>query len=238
MKSYQFVEDYITYTDHNFINMHRPGTHVHWRVRKQPVYRLLDNKQWLDNFFTNGELALSCLSKFRNYPDEIRGDKEEGDAMIWFENENGDTSAFKYESGLNSYVLCTTLELSDKVIKDFNAVGAIKIHNPTYFAAEIMQAIVGCQQGIEGQCIYDDSRVYRGYSDKMKEILSSDNYLSHPLLRNELMNAACERELFLKLKKYESQNEYRMFWIVDQPVDSNLFIKCPEAIRFCERIDF
>jgi hypothetical protein len=232
------MEDYITYTDHIFKNITDPEVLVNWRVRKQPAYRLLDKKQWLDNFFSDGEIVLSCLSKFRNYPDEIRGDKEEGDAMIWFENDRGDTHAFKYESGLNSYILCTTLELTDKVIKDFNAVGAIKIHNPTYFAAEIMQALAGCQHGIEGQCVYDDSRVYRGYSDKMKEILSSDNYLNHPSLRNELMNAACERELFLKLKKYESQNEYRMFWIVDQPVDSNLVIKCPEAIRFCERIDF
>jgi len=218
--------------------MRRPETQVHWRVRKKPVYRLLDNKQWLDNFFTDGELALSCLSKFRNYPDEIRGDREEGDAMIWFENDKGDTHAFKYESGLNSYVLCTTLELSDKVIKDFNAVGAIKIHNPTYFAAEIMQTIPDCQQGLEGDCIYDDSRVYQGYSDKMKAILSSNNYLRHPALIQELITAACERELFLKLKKYENQNEFRMLWIVDQEVGANLIIKCPNALRFCERIDF
>lgn len=232
------MEDYITYTDHIFNNIRYPETFVNWRVRKQPVYRLLDNKQWLDNFFSEGEIALSCFSKFRNYADEIRGDKEEGDAMIWFENDKGDTHAFKYESGMNSYILCTTLELNDEVIKDFNAVGAIKIHNPTYFGAEVMQAIPGSQQGIEGKCVYDDSRVYRGYSDKMREILSEANYLKHPSLYNELILAASERELFLKLKKYESQNEFRMLWFVDQPVNSNLFIKCPEAIRFCERIDF
>jgi hypothetical protein len=198
----------------------------------------LDNKQWLDNFFNDGEIALSCFSKFRNYADEIRGDKEEGDAMIWFENEKGDIHDFKYESGMNSYILCTTLELNDRVIRDFNAVGAIKIHNSTYFGAEIMQVIPACEQGIEGTCVYDDSRVYRGYSDRMKEILASDDYVNQPSFRNELMNAACERELFLKLKKYESQNEFRLLWFVDQPVASNLVVKCPGAIRFCERIDF
>jgi len=232
------MQDYITYTDHSFINTQHHGKQVNWRVKKQPVYRLLDNKQWLDNFFNTGELALSCFSKFRNYSDEIRGDKEEGDAMIWFENAKGDTHAFKYESGMNSYILCTTMELTEQVIKDFNAVGAIKIHNPTYFGAEVMQVIPGAQQGIEGKCIYDDSRVYRGYSDKMKALLSSGNYLDHPSLRDELMMAAGERELFLKLKKYESQDEYRMLWFVDSSVDSNLFVKCPGAIRFCERIDF
>jgi hypothetical protein len=230
--------DYITYTDHVYQNSFNPKASVNWRVRKQPVYRLLDNKQWLDNFFSNGELALSCISKFRGYGDEVRGDEEEGDAMIWFENENGDTHAFRYESGLNSYILCTTLELSDRVIADFGAVGAIKIHNPTYFAMEVGQSISGFQQGIEGQCIYVESRVYRGYSDKMKEVLRTDNYLSNPLLRDEIMTVACERELFIKFKKYESQREYRMIWFVDHSPNSNLFIKSLGALRFCERIDF
>lgn len=232
------MQDYINYTDHLFQNISDPTIAVNWRVRKRPVYRLMDDKQWLDNFFAHGELALSCLSKFRSYPDEVRGDKDEGDAMIWFENDKGDTHAFKYESGLNAYVFCTTLELNDQVAMDFNAVGAIKIHNPTYFGAEVMKSIPGCEQGIEGDCIYDDSRVYKGYSDKMKALLSTNNFLQNPALAQELMNAACERELFLKLKKYEAQKEFRMLWFTDQKVDSNIIIKCPDAVRFCERIDF
>lgn len=232
------MQDYITYTDHLFQNLDDPNIYANWRVRKRPVYRLMDNKQWLDNFFNEGDLALSCLSKFRSYADEIRGDKDEGDAMIWFENDKGDTHAFKYESGLNTYVFCTTLELNERVIGDFNAVGAIKIHNPTYFGAEVMKAIPGCDQGIEGECIYDDSRVYKGYSDKMKAMLGTENFLQNPALAQELMNAACERELFLKLKKYEVQQEFRMIWFTDQPVDSNIIVKCPDAVRFCERLDF
>jgi hypothetical protein len=38
---------------------------------------------------------------------------EEEDAVIWFENQTGDAHAVKYQSGMNSYILRTTLELSD-----------------------------------------------------------------------------------------------------------------------------
>lgn len=231
------MKEYITYTDHIFQNIKSPEQIVNWRVRKEPIYRLLDNRQWLDNFFSSGELALSCFSKFKNYPDEIRGDRNEGNAMIWFDDADGNTFAYKYESGMNSYILCTTLELTPEVIKDFNAVGAIKIHNPTYFGAEITKVIPGCLQGVEGKCAYEDSRVYKGFSTKINSILNSKNYID-PLLKNELINATNEKELFLKLDKYKSQNEYRMLWFVENPVENTLFVKCPDAIRFCERINF
>lgn len=114
----------------------------------------MDDKRWIDNFFEKGELQLSCFNKFRHYPNEIQGDAREGDAMCWFDDGNGNTHAFKYEAGLNSYVLSTTETLTDKVISDFKAVGAIKITNPTNFGMEISKRISFCNAGLEGRCNY------------------------------------------------------------------------------------
>lgn len=54
----------------------------------------------------------------------------------------------------------------------------------------------------------------------------------------ELAKATFERELFLKKDTYQYQNEYRMLWFVPDKIDASIIIKCPEAIRHCERIDF
>jgi len=232
------MREFINYTDNHYLNADDPINDFAWRDRKQPVYRLLDNKKWLDDFFERGELALSCFLKFIHYPDEIRGDKEEGDAMVWFENTKGDTIAVKYQTGENCYVLCTTMTLNDKIISDFNAVGAIKIHNYTFFGLEVMRAIKNCYQGISGRCNYKSSRVFNSSSEYMKTIIDRGDHANNAEFYDELLRITSEYELFLKLKKYEYQDEFRLIWFSNLKVNESIIIKCPEALRHCERIDF
>ena len=120
-----------------YYNEHSFHSQMNWRVKNNPVYRLLDNKQWLDNFFEKGELLLSCFSKFRLYPNEIQGDKREGDGFCYYEDFDGSTKGFKYEGGMNSFIMSTTEKITEKIITDFQAVGAIKILNTTNFALKI-----------------------------------------------------------------------------------------------------
>ena len=54
-------------------------------------------------------------------------------------------------------------------------------------------------------------------------------------LINEVSN---NDEAFIKLKKYSDQNEYRLVWFTGKNPTDHIIIKCPEAIQFCERIEF
>lgn len=222
-----------------YYNEHTLHSQMNWRVKSNPVYRLLDNKQWLDNFFQKGELLLSCFSRFRLYPNEIQGDKREGDGFCYYEDYDGTTRGFKYESGMNSYIMSTTEKISEKIITDFNAVGAIKILNITNFAIEISKRISFCYSGLEGRCNYSDSRVFRiNDSKKIAELFKERNFEVDQEFAYELQTMTKEYELFQKAKSYEDQSEYRLIWFTKDPVTSSLNILCPEAIEYCERIDF
>ena len=122
-------------TSHSF-NFNRT-----WFVRHNPVFRLLDNKVYLDNFFSKGELLLSCFTKFKEYPNEIQGDKSEGQAMLFAKTTQDKSIGLYFNSASNAYILSTTKSLDNKVIQDFKAVGAIKIKNPTAFAVEVSNRI-------------------------------------------------------------------------------------------------
>lgn len=220
-----------------YYNEHVYHSQMNWRIKSNPVYRLLDNKQWLNNFFEKGELLLSSFSKFKLYPNEIQGDKREGDGMCYFEDSNGTTHAFQYEAGMNSFILSATEKIIEKIIKDFQAVGAIKILNTSLFALEISKKISYCYSGLEGRCNYSDSRVFKiNDNKKIAEMFAVKDYKVDQEFGYELQLLTKEYELFLKAKSYEDQNEYRLIWFTKEMVTSSLTIICPEAVEYCERI--
>ena len=203
------------------------------------AFRLLNNKRWLDDFFNYGEIQLSNFNKFRRYPNEIQGDKREGNALCWFEDLEGNTKGIKYESGLNSYVLSTTEIVTEKIVSDFMAVGAIKISDTALFANEISKHIQSCFTGMEGKCRYADSRVFQLKDQaKLVELLKKENGIYTQEFIEEFQLQTAAHELFLKETKYQYQNEYRFIWFTSQPIENTLRIRCPEAIQYCERVDF
>jgi hypothetical protein len=54
-------------------------------------------------------------------------------------------------------------------------------------------------------------------------------------LLNELSD---NDELFIKEMHYRDEDEYRIIWFTGSNVKDSLLVQCPEAIQFCERIDF
>lgn len=212
---------------------------LNWKVKNYPVYRLLDNTKWIDNFFDSGEIQLSCFAKFRKYPNEIQGDPAEGSALCYFEDDERNTIGFQYESGLSSYILSTTEVLSDKIIEDFQAVGAIKILDTTNFALELSKKIAYCFSGLEGRCQYEKGRSFPLKDMKtIARLYKLKNGKYDDEFRSLLQSMVNEYELFLKTKKYEYQNEYRFTWHTSIELASSINIKCPEARSFCERIIF
>ncbi|MBI3236073.1 MAG: hypothetical protein HYZ42_18895, partial [Bacteroidetes bacterium] len=103
---------------------------IDWRIKTSPVFRILDDQQWMENFFEKGEIQVSSFNLFRNYKGEMNGDSSEGSSTIVFEDKNGSTHLFPYDSGLNAYILSTTKELNKRVIEDFKGTCAIKINHP------------------------------------------------------------------------------------------------------------
>src|SRR6476661_3312098 len=203
-----------------YFTLHSFNENIQWKVKRDPICRLLDKKEWLDNFFNNGEIFISCFNQFRGYENEIQGDANEGEALCWFEDDKGNTHGLQYEAGLNSFILSTTTELTEQSKADFRAVGAIKIVNPTAFALALARKLPFCTSGTEGKCNYQEGRVFKLKNyEKLAELIKKPEYFLNPDFQLELLTLTQEFELFLKKKKYESQNEYRLVWFTAKKQD-------------------
>ena len=62
--------------------------------------------------------------------------------------------------------------------------------------------------------------------------------LQNPHIVEKFQKITRGQEIFLKLKKYEHQQEYRFVWFSKVLVRKSMLINCPEAIQFCEKIIF
>ncbi|MDD3740592.1 MAG: hypothetical protein PHH30_05060 [Bacteroidales bacterium] len=212
---------------------------IQWLIRREPIYRLLDNNIWIENFFNNGELMLSCYNNFRKNPDEMQGDKSEGTFMITGKDCKKNHHVILGDSGLNSFVMSTTNLITDQVIRDFNAKCAIKIINPSFFAMEIARKLPFVQSGVEGKCIYVDFK-----SISLENEIEEYEFFNGGEIQNDLKTSiemqklTKGNEMFLKSNKYSHQNEYRLIWFSVMEIKESILIKCPEAIPFCEKIIF
>lgn len=210
---------------------------ITWGYRVNPIYRILSSEKYLDDFFENGSLFISCFKNFKNYKDEMQGDSSEGDALVGGFNENGDGNFIVYEGGVNAFVLCATNILTDEVKNDFNGIGAIKINNPTLFAMEIARKLPFVSTGIEGDCIYDDSKAHILKEEKNK-IFQTINFKNPLEIQQKVSQITTGIEVFTKYKKYEHQQEHRLLWFSERPIESGIIVNCPEAIEYCEKIVF
>ena len=212
---------------------------VAWNVKREPIYRIFDNVKWMENFFETGELMLSCFDKFKNYEDEMKGDKDEGHGIVGGMDEKGNMSSYIYESGLNAFVMSTTTTLTDEVKSDFNGKCAIKINNPTLFGLEVSKKLPFVDSGLEGHCNYVESRVHFLDSEiENNRILHSLDFENDPNARALFQQITLGMELFLKHKKYKHQQEYRLIWFSKPTVKESIVVKCPEATEFCQKLYF
>ena len=92
------------------------------------------------------------------------------------------------------------------------------------------------ESGVEGFCNYKSSRVefLQGEEGKILNSLDFNVHSSH-IIFEEITKGI---ELFLKLDKYEYQNEYRLVWFSNEEIKNSIIVRCPEAVKFCEKIIF
>lgn len=211
---------------------------VDWNIKTFPVYRILDNMQWMKNFFENGEIQVSCFEVFRNYKDEMQGDDSEGTGTIVF-NSSKSTHVFPYDSGLNAYILSTTKNLNDRVIKDFKGACAIKINHPTLFGMELAKKLPFVSAGLEGSCDYVASKIkFLAQHVDTDYLLKFLKEKKHPELNHAFKELTMGMDLFAKFLKYKHQSEYRLVWFGREKISSNYIAYCPELIDYCEPIEF
>lgn len=212
-----------------------------WHIVTPVLFRYLDQK-FINEFFESGRLRLSSFRAFSEYKDEQRFDPNEGQNIL---NGTGNGIAFraKVHHGISSLIFCTSTIEDDQLMKDFNTDGYFKIKDSTNFGISISNKIPGFLSGLEGPCIYASERIINRKIDlknqdiiKLKELKEKKG----PEYKEEilkLINKIGETDVyFIKLNKYSGQNEYRFIWNVQSFNEDAMFIECPEAIQFCEKV--
>ncbi|MBL7952427.1 MAG: hypothetical protein JNM62_11990 [Flavobacteriales bacterium] len=209
-----------------------------WNVKVDAVYRILDNKRYLNQFFADGSILVSTLERMKKYDNEMRGDPGEGTGILGTLDIKGPSHLYLYDTTTNAYVLCTTSVLSEAVIKDFKGVGAIKINDPTHFGLCIAARLPEVLSGCEGHCDYvehrNDMLDPNSPASRSLSTAPSDEYKS---LQQEFRSMTPGTEGFRKLMKHAHQREYRFLWFTSRVQHEARIIRCPEAIEHCTRID-
>jgi hypothetical protein len=210
------------------------------------VYRYMD-KKYVDMFFDKGILRISSFKKFREYPDEVRGDKNEGGGSV---TGVSDKSGFQFhvisQTGNDAYMLCGSIIESDNVKKTFNTDTCFRISKPLEFSVAISNSIVGFKQAFQGYCNYRDHRIIEkliGGLDMQDFTGPEGTIIIGGQKGNQRINEIIGNGIdlmFLKEKKYQEQFEYRFVWTVNTQFYSMhdyIDIECKEAIQYCERLE-
>lgn len=208
-----------------------------WTIVIPKVYRYMDQK-YIDEFFETGILRLSTFHTFAQHKDEQRHDPKEGFNILFGLGDNSTIVAVT-RHGSNSLIFCTSTIEDDQLMQSFNTNGYFKINKSIDFAVAIAEKIPGCKGGLQGPCIYADRRsIERRFSEPDEIVARLQEEGKKPELQETLATASRiggSDTFFTKLKKFKSQIEYRFIWHVPEAKDP-VFVECPEALEFCEKV--
>lgn len=209
-----------------------------WNVCTPVVYRYMEQK-FIDEFFSSGRLLLSSFQQFAKHTDEQRKDSHEGANILTGLGANHTISAVT-QHGHRSLIFCTSTRADEELMRDFGADGYFRIKDSTQFGAAVASCLVGFQSGLEGFCIYKDSRIIERDIGKFSLDDLKDNPHDQNLSMDRVFAATAQiggPDVYLvKLRKFSAQNEYRFVWDVPYDVAETVFVECPEAVKFCEKV--
>lgn len=203
------------------------------------VYRFLE-KQWVDLFFKEGKLRLSSFRKFRKHTDEQRGDKSEGNSIL-IGTGNDKTIYSVISTGIDAFVLSTSLMYNKDLYSDFMVDSCFVIERPIEFMQEISKHIPDFKGINFGPCIYKpESLIKRQLPDfDLKSLQSDDDPTKNDL--NKIFTTSNQISgndvLFKKSLKHAHQHEYRILWHSEQnDLPDYIDIVAPNSIQFCREI--
>jgi hypothetical protein len=209
------------------------------------LYKYMD-EEFIDLFFNKGILRISSFKKFREYPDEIRGDKREGSGAFNTKTKEGSQFLLMTDVGRSEYMFSTSLILDDSIKTQFKTNSCFKIIKPLEFSAAITNSLAGSTQAFLGFCNYQDNRILQKQIDDFSINEFTDDkgnfIIGGPKMNqrtNEIIGNGIDL-LYLKENKYQSQAEFRFVWSINTKYFSmyeHLDIECKEAVDFCEKVD-
>jgi hypothetical protein len=212
-------------------------------VKLPAVFRYMDS-QYIDDFFAHGKIRISSFKRFRDYPDEVRGDKSEGQGSISGMGRDGFTFHVMTGAGANGYMMSTSLEESTAIMTEFEVDSYFMIADPLGFVTAIANALPGFQEAFLGFCNYQTYRIVHKALEEMTigDFTGEDGNLimMHPKMNErigQLVGNGIDL-LYLKEKKHQTQAEFRFVWRIDGShfeVSDYMDIVCKEAIQYCRR---
>lgn len=176
------------------------------------VYRYLE-KEWIDLFFSEGRLRLSSFNRFRKHADEQRGDKGEGNNILIGTGKEK-TIYTVVNTGIDAFVLSTSLLYNQSLYNDFEVDGCFVIERPFEFMQEISKQIPEYKGINFGPCIYKPEKmIKRQLPDfDLESLKSEDDPTKNDL--NKIFSTSNSvggnDALFRKTLKHAPQHEYRI----------------------------
>lgn len=204
------------------------------------LYKYL-NQEYIDNFFLTGEIKLGTFNAFKHIEDNNRADYQEGtnEYKVWNKNRSFSWT-LRRSTGDHNFIFCTSTSNDFETIgkNRFGCNGYFKITNSLGFAYEIAKVIKGFTKGLEGPALYSETGETDFFTE-MYNVPDFDNTTYPPELYNtfHLISEINFDLCFSKRSLYSMENEYRLVWGLDHNAEeTELIIKCPGALRFCEKI--
>ena len=187
---------------------------------------------------------LSSFHNFSKHADNQLGDPSEPHITMQIEGNNSQSAVALIDAS-SSFVLSTSTVESKELMKELSNAyeDGFRITDSVAFAHEVAAKLPEFIGGFQGECIYRNDIVVRRENaadfpfnppesdeDAEKIMQEYNNYIEQ---QNNL------ESYFLKRLKYSNQNEYRFVWRTSMSErEDKFFIKCPEALKYCERLNF
>jgi hypothetical protein len=220
-------------------NFHSAVSHVINYVSVIPFLYRYENKNYIDTFFENGDLFISSFHNYKKYEDNELGDTHEGSSMNIAKSDN-DLNIISYvTAGMNEYSFCTSTILDESLLDTFSRNSVFRIKDPLNFILEITRSLQRVHQVMHGHCLYLEQRMLtKNVSEvNMDSLKAEEGGISFDKLMQVSNYVQGMDAYFLKQNKHQHQSEYRILWQTDREVKNGIVINCPEAIKYCEKIE-
>jgi hypothetical protein len=209
-------------------------------VNVAPFLYRYENQNFIDKFFETGELYISSFYNYKKYQDNELGDIYEGKTMNYAISESDLTIGSYTSVGINEYSFCTSTILDRSLFKTFSRDSVFRIKDPINFILEVSRSLQRVHRVLHGHCIYLDKKILieklHGIVD-METLKSEEGGISFEKLMQISNYVQGLDSYFLKLKQHQHHSEYRILWQTDREIKNGILINCPEATKFCEKIN-
>jgi hypothetical protein len=224
------------------INFFRP-----WQVSVPPLIRYMETKH-IEEFYETGKLMLTTFERCKTIEDKSRQDKSEGICNFEVNHNNGQINGIQVV-GKQSYMLCTSLIESGRLMDKFKTDNYLIIFQPLEFANCISKWIPGFKRGQVGLCTYKESKTIKrnvqfdpnqtvklmlqasqeGNDEEAKRLF----YQSRREISESINNNILNEPYLVKSSIYSDEAEVRIVWTAEDDVKEPLFLNCKEATNFC-----